>query len=117
MAISAIEARSRVFRPHLAGQGRTTRRSGLAPVLAGDGRYGLAVGLTCAVTSAVAKVTAMGRSAVADAAGSMHGFPGALTSFVGRAQTVTEIADRLAQCRLVTVTGPVAPGRRGWPAR
>ena len=52
-----------------------------------------------------------------DAAGSMHGFPAALTSFVGRAGVVDEIAGQLGQYRLVTVTGPGVPGRRGWPAR
>jgi hypothetical protein len=58
-------------------------------------------------------VTAVGRSAVADAAEGMRGFPVALTSFVGRAQAVTEIADRLSQCRLVTVTvtGPGGAGK------
>ena len=56
-------------------------------------------------------VTAVGRSAVADAAEGMRGFPVALTSFVGRAQAVAEIADRLSQCRLVTVTGPGGAGK------
>jgi len=56
-------------------------------------------------------VTGVGRSAVADAAEGMHGFPVALTSFVGRAQAVTEIADRLSQRRLVTVTGPGGVGK------
>jgi predicted ATPase/DNA-binding CsgD family transcriptional regulator len=56
-------------------------------------------------------VTAVGRSAVADAAGGMHGFPVALTSFVGRAQAVAEISGRLSQCRLVTVTGPGGAGK------
>jgi hypothetical protein len=57
------------------------------------------------------------RSAVTNAAGNMHGFPAALTSFVGRAAVVDEIADQLGRDRLVTVTGPGVPGRRGWPAR
>ena len=42
-------------------------------------------------------VTAVERSAVTDAAGSMHGFPAALTSFVGRAGVVDEIAGHLDQ--------------------
>ena len=58
-----------------------------------------------------AMVTAVGRSAVVDAAEGMRGFPVALTSFVGRAQAVAEIADRLSQCRLVTVTGPGGAGK------
>ena len=37
-------------------------------------------------------VTAVERSVVTDAAGSKHGFPAALTSFVGRAGVVDEIA-------------------------
>jgi hypothetical protein len=49
-------------------------------------------------------VTAVERPAVTDAAGSMHGFPAALTSFVGRAAVVDEIAGQLGQYRLVTVT-------------
>jgi hypothetical protein len=62
-------------------------------------------------------VTAVRRSPVADVTEGMHGFPVALTSFVGRAQPVAEISDRLNECRLVTVTGRAAPGRRGSPAR
>jgi predicted ATPase len=56
-------------------------------------------------------VTAVERSAVTDATGSMHGFPAALTSFVGRAGVVDEIAGRLGQYRLVTVTGPGGAGK------
>jgi predicted ATPase/DNA-binding CsgD family transcriptional regulator len=41
----------------------------------------------------------------------MHGFPVALTSFVGRGPVVAEIADELDQCRLVTVTGPGGAGK------
>jgi predicted ATPase/DNA-binding CsgD family transcriptional regulator len=48
---------------------------------------------------------------VADAAESLHGFPAALTSFVGRAQVVDEVAGRLGQYRLVTVTGPGGAGK------
>ncbi len=48
---------------------------------------------------------------MADAAGSMHGFPAALTSFVGRAAVVDEIAGQLGQYRLVTVTGPGGAGK------
>ena len=56
-------------------------------------------------------VTAVERSAVADATGSMHGFPAALTSFVGRAGVVDEIVGHLGQYRLVTVTGPGGAGK------
>jgi non-specific serine/threonine protein kinase len=56
-------------------------------------------------------VTAVERSAVADAAGRMHGFPAALTSFVGRAAAADEIAGHLGQYRLVTVTGPGGAGK------
>jgi predicted ATPase/DNA-binding CsgD family transcriptional regulator len=56
-------------------------------------------------------VTAVRRSPVADVAEGMHGFPVALTSFVGRAQPAAEISDRLSQCRLVTVTGPGGAGK------
>jgi predicted ATPase len=41
----------------------------------------------------------------------MHGFPAALTSFVGRAAVVDEVAGRLGQYRLVTVTGPAGSGK------
>jgi len=50
-------------------------------------------------------------SAVAGAAGSMHGFPVALTSYVGRARVVDEIAGQLGRYRLVTVTGPGGAGK------
>jgi predicted ATPase/DNA-binding CsgD family transcriptional regulator len=68
---------------------------------------------------AAVRVTAVERSAVADAAagsmhaaaGSMHGFPAALTSFVGRAGAVDEIAGQLGRHRLVTVTGPGGAGK------
>src|ERR1035438_762264 len=56
-------------------------------------------------------VTAVERSAVTDAAGSMHGFPAALTSFVGRAAVVDEIAGHLGQYRLMTVTGSGGAGK------
>lgn len=56
-------------------------------------------------------VTAVKRSAEADAAAAMHGFPVVPTSFVGRAQAVADVADYLGQCRLVTVTGPGGAGK------
>ena len=45
------------------------------------------------------------------AAGDVHGFPAVLTSFVGRAGPVHEVAGLLDQCRLVTVTGPGGAGK------
>ena len=48
---------------------------------------------------------------MADAAGGMHGFQAGLTSFVGRAAVVAEVARRLGQYRLVTVTGPGGGGK------
>ncbi|HEV3288593.1 MAG TPA: AAA family ATPase, partial [Streptosporangiaceae bacterium] len=56
-------------------------------------------------------MTAVEGSAVAGTPGSMHGFPAALTSFVGRAAVVDEIADQLGRSRLVTVTGPGGAGK------
>jgi predicted ATPase/DNA-binding CsgD family transcriptional regulator len=56
-------------------------------------------------------VTAVEGSAVVGAAGSVHGFPAALTSFVGRAAVVDEVAGQLGQYRLVTVTGPGGAGK------
>jgi predicted ATPase/transcriptional regulator with XRE-family HTH domain len=44
-------------------------------------------------------------------AGGLHGFPAALTSFVGRAGAVREVAELLEQCRLVTVTGSGGAGK------
>ena len=53
------------------------------------------------------RVTAVEPSAT----GSMHGFPASLTTFVGRAQATAEIAAQLAECRLVTLTGPGGAGK------
>ena len=55
--------------------------------------------------------TGVGRSAAATAAGGVHGFPAALTSFVGRAGAVREVAGLLEEYRLVTVTGPGGVGK------
>ena len=41
----------------------------------------------------------------------MHGFPAVLTSFIGRAAAVREVAGLLDQYRLVTVTGPGGSGK------
>ena len=53
----------------------------------------------------------MGRYAAAIAAGEVHGFPAALTSFVGRAGAVGEVVGLLDEYRLVTVTGPGGSGK------
>jgi len=45
------------------------------------------------------------------ASAGIHGFPPALTSFVGRAAQVDEVAGLLADFRLVTVTGPGGVGK------
>ena len=41
----------------------------------------------------------------------MHGFPAALTSFIGRDEPLREVAGLLAEHRLVTVTGPGGAGK------
>ena len=44
-------------------------------------------------------------------ASGVHGFPSALTSFIGRDGPAGEVAGLLAECRLVTVTGPGGSGK------
>ena len=41
----------------------------------------------------------------------VHGFPRALTSFVGRADEVARVAGMLADSRMVMVTGPGGVGK------
>ena len=48
------------------------------------------------------------RDGVGSAAGAVHGLVPALTSFVGRAAAVDEVAGLLGERRLVTVTGLLA---------
>ena len=50
-------------------------------------------------------------AAAGTAAGGVHGFPAALTSFIGRAGAVREVAGLLEEYRLVTVTGPGGVGK------
>jgi non-specific serine/threonine protein kinase len=56
-------------------------------------------------------VTTVERSAAAGAPGALHGFPAELTTFVGRAQAVAEVAAHLTRYRLVTLTGPGGAGK------
>jgi hypothetical protein len=52
-----------------------------------------------------------GSACARQCAGGVHGFTPALTSFVGRAAQVDEVAGLLAEYRLVTVTGPGGVGK------
>ena len=65
----------------------------------------------CTAAAACGYGTGVGVSAAETAAGGVHGFPAVLTSFVGRAGPVREVADMLAEQRLVTVTGPGGVGK------
>jgi predicted ATPase len=56
-------------------------------------------------------VGAVGQSAASAAAGGVHGFGSALTSFVGRGAAVAEVESLLEERRLVTVTGPGGSGK------
>ena len=67
--------------------------------------------LGCTRRPACGYGTGVGRSAAATAAGGVHGFPAALTSFIGRDGPVREVAGLLEQHRLVTVTGPGGSGK------
>ena len=53
----------------------------------------------------------MGVSAASAATSGAHGFPAALTSFIGRDGPVREVAALLEEHRLVTVTGPGGVGK------
>ena len=52
-----------------------------------------------------------GLPAAAAVTGGLRGFPAVLTSFIGRGEAVCDVARRLEQCRLVTVTGPGGVGK------
>jgi predicted ATPase/DNA-binding CsgD family transcriptional regulator len=67
--------------------------------------------MACTTVAVAVRVTAVERSAVADGAGTTHGFPAELTSFVGRAEAVDDVVRLLGDHRLVTVTGPGGAGK------
>jgi predicted ATPase/class 3 adenylate cyclase/DNA-binding CsgD family transcriptional regulator len=56
-------------------------------------------------------LNSLGAGVAAAGMGGAHGFPAALTSFVGRDEPVREVAGLLEECRLVTVTGPGGVGK------
>jgi predicted ATPase/DNA-binding CsgD family transcriptional regulator len=67
--------------------------------------------LGCTSAAACSYGMGVGRSTAAAALGEVHGFPAALTSFVGRAVAVRDVAGLLEEHRLVTVTGPGGAGK------
>ena len=67
--------------------------------------------LACTGFAAGGYGTGVEGSAAGLAAGGVHGFPVVLTSFVGRAGPVREVAGLLEEYRLVTVTGPGGVGK------
>ena len=69
------------------------------------------VRLACTAAAACGYGTGVGISAEVTAAGGVHGFPAELTSFIGRAGPVREVAGLLGEYRLVTVTGPGGAGK------
>jgi non-specific serine/threonine protein kinase len=69
------------------------------------------VRLGCTPVAACGYATGVGGSATVTAAGGVHGFPAALTSFIGRDGPLREVAGLLAEHRLVTVTGPGGAGK------
>jgi predicted ATPase len=65
----------------------------------------------CTVAAACGYGTGVGASEAAAGTGGVRGFPAALTSFIGRAGPVREVASLLQEHRLVTVTGPGGVGK------
>jgi predicted ATPase/DNA-binding CsgD family transcriptional regulator len=53
----------------------------------------------------------VGHAVIGSASAGVHGFTEVLTTFVGRAAEVRELAELLAEYRLVTVTGPGGVGK------
>src|SRR6516162_5139501 len=68
-------------------------------------------GWGCTPVAACGYATGVGGSATVTAAGGVHGFPAALTRFIGRDGPLREVAGLLAEHRLVTVTGPGGAGK------
>jgi predicted ATPase/DNA-binding CsgD family transcriptional regulator len=69
------------------------------------------VRLVCTGLAVPGYGTGVEGSAAGMAAAGVHGFPVVLTSFVGRAGAVREVAGLLEEYRLVTVTGPGGVGK------
>jgi hypothetical protein len=67
--------------------------------------------LACSPAVACGYGSAVGHDAAGTAAGGVRGLLPALTSFVGRAGAVDEVAGLLGEFRLVTVTGPGGVGK------
>src|SRR5262249_52950774 len=65
----------------------------------------------CTAGSGCGYATGVGGSAAVTLAGGVHGFPAALTSFIGRDGPLREVAGLLERYRLVTITGPGGSGK------
>jgi len=70
-----------------------------------------AEGLGCTVAAARGYGTGVEGPDAAAPVAEVHGFPAALTSFVGREEAVRDVAGLLEEFRLVTVTGPGGMGK------
>src|SRR6266536_571905 len=68
-------------------------------------------GWGCTAGAACGYGTGVGGLPAAAATGGLHCFPAMLTSFVGRAGAVRDVAGLLGEYRLVTVTGPGGVGK------
>ena len=68
-------------------------------------------GLACTAVAACGYGTGVGGLPAAAVTGGLRGFPAMLTSFIGRDEAVRDVAGLLAECRLVTVTGPGGSGK------
>jgi predicted ATPase/DNA-binding CsgD family transcriptional regulator len=65
----------------------------------------------CTAVAACGYGTGVGGLPAAAGTGGLRGFPAVLTSFIGREEAVRDVAGLLAECRLVTVTGPGGSGK------
>ena len=68
-------------------------------------------GSGCTAAAARGYGTGVGERGPVAAAGEVHGFAAALTSFIGRAGAIRGVAGLLEEYRLVTVTGPGGSGK------